>query len=184
MRATLAAARVDSASPPEAESTLASVVAAPPIESPIALPAPVAAAAPPPAAAAREPSGGFGKPEVTWGLLQDRNRLGEFMTRQLTDFPVEVDRPARLDQDIVARYPSGAIAQGREESVAVWVVVDASGAADEIHVVDGAEDFAAEVVDAIRAARFIPAEDNLRPIRFPLALQFDFRLSGATARAR
>ena len=62
--------------------------------------------------------------------------------------------------------------------MAVWVIVDASGNVDEIHVAEGSEEFATEVVAAVRAAHFLPAEDNLKPIRFPIALQFDFRARG------
>ena len=46
------------------------------------------------------------------------------------------------------------------------------------------EEFASEVLAAIRAARFLPAQDNLKPIRYPIALEFRFRTgAGATAGA-
>ncbi len=95
--------------------------------------------------------------------LQDQGRLGdELATKLVTDFPVELDLPVRLKDRIVARYPPAALAAGREGSVAVWVMVDADGRPEEIQVTDGAEEFANSVQEALRAARFLPAQNNLR----------------------
>jgi len=127
---------------------------------------------------------GFGPIDVVAEPVTDSTRVGRYLARQLSEFPAEIDRPARVDGRIVARYPVAALAQGREEAVVVWLIVEPSGEAVEIHVVEGTEEFANEAVAALRAARFLPAEDNLKPIRYPIALQFDFRAgSAATARA-
>jgi TonB family protein len=111
--------------------------------------------------------------------LGDRNRIGELSVRQLTEFPVEVDRPVRMDEPIIAHYPKAALAQGREDSVGVWIVVNAQGEAEEVQVLDGAPEFAEQVVAAVNAAKFIPAENRLRQIRFPIALEFQFRVADA-----
>jgi TonB family protein len=171
------------------------VVAVTPAPSTFAVPAealPMPPAPPPvpaaPQAAAARPGGpdrSLAPLDVIAMPLADRNRLGDLMSRQLAEFPVEVDRPVRLDDRIVARYPPAALRAGREGSVAVWIVVDAQGLAEEIHAAEGDEDFVEAVVAALREARFLPAQDKLRPIRYPLALEFDFRLGGsATAVAR
>lgn len=124
--------------------------------------------------------GGLGEMQVDGQLLEDRSRLGDLMSRQLSEFPVEVDFPVRLMETIRARYPPSALAAGREDSVAVWVVVDGEGAVEEVQVVDGAEEFADVVAAAVKEVRFQPARNNLMPIRFPIALEFQFSL-GATA---
>ena len=140
---------------------------------PTAPPAPVTAPnVPAPPAAA---DGGMqGTLLVEAQPLQDRDRLGELLTRQLNEFPVELEFPVRLREKIIARYPPAALAAGRAGSVAVWVVVDAQGRADEILVTDGAEEFANEVIAAIRNAHFLPAQNNMLPISFPISLEFQF----------
>jgi TonB family protein len=145
---------------------------------PIAPPASVEPANPV-APAPKGPPHGLAAMEVLAQPLADKNRLGDFMARQMTEFPIEVDRPARLDENIVARYPAAALREGREDSVAVWIVVNAEGVAEEVQVLDGSQEFADEVLAAINAAKFLPGEDNLKPIRYPIALEFQFR-TGAT----
>lgn len=159
---------------PSVLTTPAAAVPAPPA------PPPAPAVPEPAAAAPRGQERGVAKLDVIAVPLADRNRLGDLMARQLAEFPAEIDRPVRLDGKVVARYPPAALRAGREGSVAVWLVVDAEGLADEIQVLDGDEEFASEVVSALRATRFVPAEDNLKPIRYPLALEFDFR-AGASS---
>jgi len=109
-------------------------------------------------------------------LLANSERLGELLSRQQSEFPVEVDSPARLVDKVRASYPPAALAEGREDSVVVWIVVDAKGAVEEILVAEGTEEFSAAVIAAVRQARFVPAQGDLAPIRFPLALEFHFAL--------
>ncbi len=133
---------------------------------------------------------GFGELTVAAEPLQDRDRLGDLVTRQINEFPVELDFPARLGNPIVARYPPQALAEGREGSVAVWLVVDTDGTVLELHLADGDEEFAAMAVAALEGARFVPAHNYLKPIRYPLALEFRFVIdakataSAATANAK
>jgi TonB family protein len=154
-------------------------------------PLPLAAAVPHPPSAPPRLLGVDGSTDVRidGALLVDRGRLGDLYSRQVGEFPVEVDFPARLNEKIRARYPAAALAEGREDSVAVWVVVDTQGAPEEIVVADGSEEFADAVVAAVRNARFLPAQNNLVPIRFPLALEFHFTIgrravAGATTVAQ
>jgi TonB family protein len=141
---------------------------------------------PPSAASPLLGVGGFGEVRVEGIPLADKDRLGEALSRQMSEFPVEIDFPVRLTETVRARYPPAALAAGREDSVAVWVVVDAQGVPEEVLVTDGQEEFAGAVIEAVRAARFVPARNNLVPIRFPLALEFRFVVGAreATAAAR
>ena len=146
---------------------------------------PIPAPASPPSRSASAGATGVGK--ATAVPLRDRARLGPLYDRGITEFPVEISRAPRLDGAVVARYPPAALTAGREDSVVAWVVVNEQGQASEIEFPEGTDEFIEEVRAALRAARFKPAEDGLRPIRFPLALQFDFRLSGgdgATVQAK
>jgi TonB family protein len=127
--------------------------------------------------------GGVGEVNVDGVLLADKDRLGEALSRQMSEFPVEVDFPVRMNEAIRALYPPAALAAGREDSVAVWIVVDAQGLPEEVLVTDGQEEFAAAVIAAVRAAHFVPARNNLVPIRFPLALEFRFAIGARNATA-
>jgi len=159
-------------------------VAVPEVVSPIKLSAqdvpapPVPADAPAPrtapAPAASVGIRGAGDVRIDAAPLADRNRMGDVLARQMTEFPIEVDFPAALRERIRARYPPAALAAGREDSVAVWIVVDAEGAASEILVLDGSEEFSEAVVAAVKDAHFVPAQNNLKPIRYPISLEFRF----------
>ncbi len=127
--------------------------------------------------------GGFGEVRVDGVPLADKDRLGEALSRQMSEFPVEVDFPVRLSETIRAQYPPAALAAGREDSVAVWIVVDGQGLPEEVLVTDGQEEFAGAVIAAVRSAHFVPAQNNLVPIRFPLALEFHFVIGARDATA-
>jgi TonB family protein len=160
-----------------AEAVLAS--AGPSREPDVTLPAslpPAATQAASPAAPMRFGNGVPGGILVQPHMLEDRNRLGDLLSRQISEFPAEVDMPVRLRDPIAVRYPSAALAAGRQGSVVVWIVVDAQGKAGEVQVVDGPEDFSAAVLDALRDVYFLPAQNNRRLIAFPLSLEFSFRL--------
>jgi TonB family protein len=141
-------------------------------------------AAPPtaatPAAAARSPmrfgNGAPGGILVQPHALEDRARLGDLLSRQISEFPVEVDLPVRLRDHIAVRYPPAALAAGRQGTVVVWIVVNAQGKADEVQVVDGPDEFSAAVMDSLRDIYFLPAQNNRRLIAFPLSLEFNFQL--------
>jgi TonB family protein len=185
LRATLVPSESAPEPGPEIPVPVPPVLAATPERSSFAVPVPERAARPTAPPASQSSRAGWGKVEIAAEPLADRTRLGGYFTRQMNEFPVEVDRPVRLDDRIVVPYPVNALAQGREEIVAVWVVVDESGSVEQVYVTEGSEEFAHEVLAVVRAAHFLPAEDNLKPIRYPIALQFDFRArGGATARAK
>jgi TonB family protein len=118
--------------------------------------------------------GGSANVRIDGEALVQSERLGELLSRQQTEFPVEVDSPARLVDRIRAIYPPEALAEGREGSVVVWIVVDARGVVEEILIAEGTEEFSAAVIEAVRQARFVPAQNKFVPVRFPLALEFHF----------
>lgn len=122
-------------------------------------------------------AGGVVDVRVEGQLLADTDRLGELRTRQMSEFPVEIQFPVKLKDALRARYPPAALAAGREDSVAVWIVVDVSGAVEEVTVTEGSEEFANEVLAAIKDVQFVPARNYRQPIRYPLALEFRFAIN-------
>ena len=146
-----------------------------------------AASLPPPSNVPQPPAAartmlGVGSPnlQIAGRPLADNDRLGDLLSQRMAEAPVEVDFPARPKEPIRVRYPEAALEAGREGSVAVWVMVSPEGTPDEVTVVDGPPEFADAVVAAVKEAHFVPAQNNLVPMRYALAFQFDFAL-GAPA---
>ncbi|HQR10176.1 MAG TPA: TonB family protein [Casimicrobiaceae bacterium] len=123
---------------------------------------------------------GLGEMQVDGRLLDDKNRLGELLSRQLSEFPVEVDTPVIARQPITASFPRAAMAAGRQGAVVVWVVVNDMGVVEDVQVAEGSAEFAEAVIAALKDAQFVPARNNLWTIRYPIALEFQFSL-GASA---
>jgi TonB family protein len=173
---------------PQDSNVMASVEPAP-FTVPAALPLPISPvienAAPEALANAAGPARAFANMRIAGQLLVDRTRVGDLWSRQVSEFPIEIDRPVALTGTIEARYPPAALAQRREESVVAWVIVDAQGKAEEIEIPEGSQDFADAVRAALKETTFIPARNDLQPIRFPIALEFRFSTNapGATAAA-
>ena len=68
---------------------------------------PIGSVAQPPAAAPPLLGvGGFGEVNVDGVPLADKDRLGEALSRQMSEFPVEVDFPVRMNETIRAQYPA------------------------------------------------------------------------------
>jgi TonB family protein len=146
-----------------------------------ALAAPPSAIKSPTAPAAAIGVGAVGEVQVDGMPLQDINRLGDVLTRQRAEFPTEIDAPVRIKEAIRVRYPAAAMAAGREDSVAVWAIVDPRGDPDEVLVLDGTPEFAEAVVAAVKATKFVPAQNDLLPRRYPIALEFRFVLGEGAA---
>lgn len=124
-------------------------------------------------------AGGATDVRVDGQPLADMDRLGELRSRHMSEFPVEIQFPVKLKEALRARYPPAALAAGREDSVAVWIVVDVAGAVEEVTVTEGTEEFANEVLAAIKDMQFVPAWNYRQPIRYPLALEFRFAINAA-----
>jgi TonB family protein len=120
--------------------------------------------------------------KVAATLLRGRERIGAMSDRQVNEFPREIDTPVRIREPIEVPYPAFASADG-ENAVVVWAVVDPDGTVGEVEVTEGSPEFAEPVVTAVKAARFTPATDRLRPIRYPIALEFRFASGRAPAPA-
>ena len=71
-------------------------------------------------------------------------RLGDALDNGALDgFPREVDGAVGVPDRIEVPYPPGALAAGREATVLAWAVIDANGAVEATHVVEGPPEFAA-----------------------------------------
>lgn len=79
--------------------------------------------------------------------------------------------PPRLLVPVHAAYPEGA--EG-DASVVVAVTVAADGSVQSAHAVDGVEPFAGRAIEAVGAARFVPATRGGKPIAATIRFQIDF----------
>lgn len=120
-------------------------------------------------------------------VISDKRPRAEFGSEiegeATAEFPAEVQGGVEIPPTLVVEYPPDALAEGREATVLVWVVVDAQGKVEAAHLVDGAPGFTEAVESALAGATFIPAMDNYKPIRFYATLSFDFRLDAGNASA-
>jgi len=110
-------------------------------------------------------------------------RLGDALQmRSLFEFPAEIEVPVRPADAIDVQYPPAALEERREATVVAWVIVDADGRVEEISIPEGGPEFGEAVQNALLTARFLPAQDGGKPIRYFTMLEFKFRLgsSGAT----
>jgi protein TonB len=89
----------------------------------------------------------------------------------------DVSAPARALEAIAPPYPPGARAEGVEADVVVAVVVTAEGRVSDARVERRAGfGFDEAAVAAVRAARFLPARRDGRPVAVRMRLAYAFRL--------
>ncbi len=121
-------------------------------------------------------------PHVTVNDRVPHSSFGEALDGDaLAGFPIEIDAGVVLPGKLEVPYPPAALAAHREDRVLVWAVIDAEGAVEQTHVVEGTPEFAAAVEAALATMRFIPAHDLGRNLRFYVTLEFLFRIEGAGA---
>jgi len=99
----------------------------------------------------------------------------------LREFPAEVQGGVEVPRNLTVAYPPEALAAGREATVLLWAVVDADGKIEATHFIDGAAGFSEAVESALSDARFIPAMDNFKPIRYFVTLAFEFRIDSSAS---
>ena len=129
------------------------------------------------------------------GLIDDPGRLGpDYVVRLTQRFPERVVRPPRLLGTPVMTYPAAALAARAQQRIAALLMLDASGAIVEVQLFPDDPMFAPEVRDALKDARFAPAQiDDMRTVPYWAIVEFFFSLeqpgtappkaTGAMARA-
>jgi len=135
------------------------------------VPAPLREEDAPPAAA---PPEAVGPVAAVAELLADHSRLGPLLSRELAEYPTEIDSPVRLDEPIVVQLPQGTRPVAADPSIVVWAVVLADGSVETALLADGDEALAEPVLAAVKAARFVPARSRLQPRDYPISLEFRF----------
>jgi len=107
----------------------------------------------------------------------------EIEGQAIMEFPAEIQGGVDIPEGFFVDYPPEALAEGREASVLVWIVVNAEGRVEATHFIAGSPGFTEAVEAALATARFGPAINDHHPIRFYTTLSFEFRLDAGTGNA-
>jgi TonB family protein len=161
----------------------------PPAVAPRIAPLDAAAAAAPPTAAAAPvamPSrdAGAGKqspfgwaPRIVVNDRVPRALFGEALEGDvLAGFPIEIDVAVGIPDRIEIPYPQAALAARLGGNVLAWIVIDANGAVEAVHVVEGEPVFAEVIETTLARTRFTPARNLGRTIRYYITVEFEFRI--------
>ena len=153
-----------------------------PLEPPIERPVPQAAPMPGGGAV----TSGARSPEVSIavGLIDDPGRLGaDYVVRLAQRFPDRAAKPPMLVGTTIVVYPPAALASGTERRVAVLLTLRADGSIAESQLVPEDPLFGPTVLDALKDARFTPAEIEGKPVPYWAIVEFVFLLGQAPAPA-
>ena len=123
--------------------------------------------------------------DVAVGAAETAEPMGHAQALRLAQrFPHAVARPPQLQDPLVVPYPARAARAHREARIAALLIIDADGKALEATLLPDDPLFGPTVEDALRGAKFKPAEAESRPVTHWLVLEFVFTMRpSAPARA-
>jgi hypothetical protein len=170
--------------PTSAETAIATSLLSPPAAHPIE----TSPQGPPPMTAPRPGSGssvrGSSSPMVRMavGLIGDPARLGpDYVARLAQRFPERVSKTPQLLGTPVMTYPAAAFAAGAQQRIAALLTLDANGAIVETQLFPDDPMFSPDVHDALKNARFAPAEIDTRTVPYWAIVEFFFSLEQPSA---
>ncbi len=151
----------------------------PPSDTASARTAPVAPPSASPAAAmarieprALDPNG-----SVTVGVLTDAQRVGPAVAAMTDRYRTRPDRAPRLTAALIVPYPTAARRSRTSARITAVLDIDEGGRIAGTHLVPDDATFAPAVVEALKDARFTPAEVATHPVPYWAVLEFDFAIS-------
>jgi hypothetical protein len=129
---------------------------------------------------------GARSPEVSIavGLIEDPGRLGpDYVVRLAQRFPDRAPKPPMLAGTTSVAYPPAALASGTERRVAVLLTLRADGSIAESQLIPDDPLFGPTVLEALKDARFTPAEIEGKPVPYWAIVEFVFLLGRPPAPA-
>jgi protein TonB len=155
--------------------------AAPPPTPEVAAPAPSGPSDAAPTAGASTALGTRDPPlSVTVGAVNDPGKYGERYAKTLADvFPDPVMRQPQLRSSLVVVYPRDAVDTRTRARIVAILTVDATGDIVDRKLIPEDPVFAPTVTEALKEARFVPAEWDGKPVRYWAILEFVFSIEGA-----
>jgi outer membrane biosynthesis protein TonB len=115
--------------------------------------------------------------DVAVGAAKTAEPMGHAQALRLAQrFPQAVAKPPQLQDPLVVPYPARAARAHREARIAALLIIDADGNALEATLSPDDPLFAPTVEDALRSAKFKPAEADSKPVTHWLVLEFVFTM--------
>src|SRR5215831_8733588 len=115
--------------------------------------------------------------DVAVGAAETAEPMGHAQALRLAQrFPQAVAKPPQLRDPLVVPYPARAARAHREARIAALLIIDADGKALEATLLPDDPLFGPTVEDALRGAKFKPAEADSRPVTHWLVLEFVFTM--------
>jgi hypothetical protein len=149
---------------------------APPAAHPIEPPVPRPAQAGPQAASAPDKTGAT-LPDfsIGVGMIDDPAKLGQdVVTRLAVRFPERISKPPVLIGTPVMTYPQAALESGVERRVATLVMLRADGTIADAQLARDDPLFGPAVLEALKSARFAPAEIDGNAVPYWAIVEFVF----------
>jgi hypothetical protein len=122
-------------------------------------------------------SAGTALPEfsIGVGMIDDPAKVGfEFLARLAARFPDRVSKAPTLIGTPVMTYPQAALESGAQRRVAAIVTVRPDGTIQDPQLVRDDPLFGPAVLDALKSARFSPAEIDGNPVPYWAIVEFVF----------
>jgi TonB family protein len=113
---------------------------------------------------------------VTLRVITDAQRAGRLASGLSDRYRVQPDRLPRLTASLIVPYPSAARQARSSARIAALIDVDEQGRIAGTRLVPDDATFAASVMEALKDARFAPAEVATHPVPYWAVLEFDFAI--------
>ena len=111
--------------------------------------------------------------DVSVGAVTDSERLGHAQALRLAQrFRVATAKPPRLREPLTTSYPPRAARAHAEARIAALLLLDATGRIVDTTLFPDEPLFGPAIVDALKGARFAPAEADAQPMPYWVILEF------------
>jgi len=119
---------------------------------------------------------------ISVGTIDDPGKLdAEFVARLAARFPQRVSKPPVLSGTPVLSYPQAALEAGAQRRVSAIVIVRADGTIDEAQLAHDDPLFGPAVLEALKGARFAPAEIDGSAVPYWAIVEFVFLIGRPAA---
>jgi hypothetical protein len=117
--------------------------------------------------------------------VADSERLGHAQALRLAQrFPHVAARVPQLREPLIVPYPPRAARAHAEARIAAVLTIDESGRVVDTTLIPDEALFGPTILDALKRARFVPAEGNAKPIPYWMVLEFVFKMGNPVVTPR
>ncbi len=118
---------------------------------------------------------------ISYGISDGKRLFGPGLAARMSkDYQAIPARSPRLNGTLSVMYPVKGAAIGQSLVLTALLTIDERGAISGARVLPDDPVFVAAVLEALKGARFVPAEFAGKPIPYWAALDFEFTIAGPT----